>query len=80
MNEEPELKFGRLPERNELMERGIEYNLDRYVLELDAEVKRLRKEASLLEYSADMLRYMKWKVRSLQDRLDIVTKAKDGMD
>jgi prefoldin subunit 5 len=62
------------------MERGIEYNLDRYVLELNAEVKQLRKQAALLEQSAEMLRYMKWKVRSLQDRLDIATKAKNGVD
>ncbi len=65
---------------NPLMERSIEWNLNRYVNELNREAQDLEKEAALKRHTAEMLRYLQWKVRSLQDRLDIVTKAKDGVD
>lgn len=73
------LEFGELGP-NPLMERSIEWNLNRYVNELNYAATELEKQARLKRHTAEMLRYLQWKVRSLQDRLDIVAKAKDGVD
>jgi oligoribonuclease NrnB/cAMP/cGMP phosphodiesterase (DHH superfamily) len=79
-HEEPELKFGPLPEKNEVMDRMFEQNVKKYIAELDAEAKALERQAALKRHVAETLHYLYWKNRSLQDRLDIVTKAKNGVD